>query len=234
MNRSPILVITLISAGLLCTGCCSQYVNNLGRTTAGFTPVTALRDDHDNIIIQTELYRRSMNNHKRTYPLGTRYVILSASGVNGAVESAINGRRVFTDRDRRRVQIGPQYNASLPATEQESSATSGWQVYPGDLLTKFAETTLPSHVRQNRIVQMSPHYAGGRFSPSFDYTVSNTVYSVEVSMGAPLREESHLDKWAYPLKALFVPAVVVDVVTYPLQFLWFMHEWGSWSDGSGR
>ena len=233
MNKRLILVVTLIATSLFCSGCCSQYVNNLGRTTACFTPVAALRDDSDNIIIQAELYRRSMNNHNRSYPLGTRYVILSASGVYGAVESAVNRRCVFVDGDRRVVQIGPQYNAFLPATEHESSATSGWQVYPGDLLTKFEETSLPSHIRRNRILQTSPHQAGGLFSPRFDFNVSNTVYSVQVSMGAPLPEKSHLDSWAYPLKALFVPAVVVDVATYPLQFLWFLHEWGNWSDGSG-
>ena len=38
------------------------------------------------------------------------------------------------------------------------------------------------------------------------------------------RHAVYLAKWAYPLKVLYLPAFVIDVLTYPAQVYWVLSQ----------
>ena len=217
----------IVAASMLlfyASGCaCTQFVQNIGKTDAYLQRHDAYRDALGNVYVEAELKRFPLNRKSAKYSLGTRYLILNAPGFRNAVEQRVAERRTYKQRDQIRLEIHAS-NCQYPTNEVEVQKTAGWYVYPPDILAVRHPDQLPEYLRTNQWTRFT-HDPIHEFS--IPATVGDQSYLVDIevsthAMNSP--DDVHQAAWAYPFKILIVPAFVVDVVTFPIQYIRVMHQ----------
>lgn len=212
-------------------GCyCTQYVTKLGKTRAELHRQTASRDSDGNIVCEVTLIRRSLNQYNSTINLGNRYLILNAPSGQKIVEERI---RLYSPREyrgKRAIQI-PANDFSLAITNAAAPFAQGWFLYPSDISNTINSPILPAHLKEKTLSRYS-------FSPvgsEVPFQIGGTNYVVDINVcNIPENQGLEQAKWAYPLKVLVVPAFVVDVITFPIQYIHFCRQFRGWTDGSGQ
>ena len=217
-------IVTASMLLLFASGCaCTQYVQNMGKTDAYLQRHDAYMDGLGNVHVEAELNRFPLNRKSAKYSLGTRYLILNAPGFQNAVEQRIAERRTYKQRDHVRLEIHAS-NYHYPTNEVEAQKTAGWYVYPPDILAVEHPNQLPEYLRTNQWTRFV-HDPIQEFSIRATVGDQSYLVDIEVSMHAMNSpNDVHQEAWAYPFKILIVPAFVVDVVTFPIQYIWFMHQ----------
>lgn len=64
----------------------------------------------------------------------------------------------------------------------------------------------------------------GQMEPDIRITLNDKTYIVWFEPETPAR--SHREWWGYPSQVLLVPAVIIDIVTFPMQAVYFWQELG--------
>lgn len=211
------------------SGCCTQYVHNIGKTEARLSPKRILSNETGDLVVETELRRYSLNDRDSSYSLGPRYVYLYGPDAKQEIGDVLRKRHNFQRRGTNYVQIGrTNFNPEFP---------SRWHFAPPDVLHRVDSLSLPEGIGQP-LREFAPRRWSGRnwTDSELQYNVGGTNYVVEVNVAANdmwFPDAYHQAGWGYPLKILYVPALALDVATFPIQFIWFAHEMGKWGDGSG-
>ncbi len=221
----PIGHIVAASALLLyASGCaCTQFVQNMGKTDAFLQRHDAYMDALGNVYVEAELKRFPLNRKSAKSSLGTRYLILNAPGFQNAVEQRVAESRTYKRRGQVRLEIHAS-NYQYPTNEVEAQKTAGWYVYPPNIVAVRHPDQLPEYLRANEWTQFT-HDPIHEFS--IPATVGDQSYLVDVEVSSHALnspDDVHQAAWAYPFKILIVPAFVVDVVTLPIQYIWFMFQ----------
>jgi len=195
----------------------------MGKTDARIQQHDAYMDNLGNVYIEAELSRFPLNRKSAKHSLGTRYLILNAPGFQGAVEKRVAEGRTYRRRDQVRLEIHAS-NYQYPTSEIEAQKATGWYMYPPDMLAHRHPDQLPEYLQTNQWTRFA-HDSVHEFS--IPTTVGNQPYLVDIevsmhAMNSP--DDVHQAAWAYPFKILIVPAFVVDVVTFPIQYIWVMYQ----------
>jgi len=223
MKAIPRPVIASLVLLQACGCACTQFVQNMGKTDAYLRRHDAFMDTAGDVHIEAELKRCPLNNRSAERSLGTRYLILNSPGFQKAVEQRVAERRTYRQRDQVRLEIHAG-NYQYPTNEVQAQETVGWYVYPPNILTQSHASHLPEYLRTNQWTRFT-HDPIHEFS--IPATVADQSYLVDIEVGTHAMnspDDVHQAAWAYPFKILIVPAFVVDVVTFPIQYIWVMHQ----------
>jgi len=212
-----IIIILQFITAVNISGCvCTNYVQNIGKTEASLMDQNAYVDDRGTVYIQTELFRGTMNDSDHEISLGTRYLVLNSPGFQKSIEESISQER-YRRKDDLRLQIHAG-DYLYPSDTSDMATLTGWYLYPPDILNKLTNVELPEYLRSTEWVRypLKPMtYIPG--------TVNGRDYHVEIAIDSRLKNNSDAifqETWAIPLKLLIVPAVVIDIVTFPFQYIW--------------
>ncbi len=212
-------VYAIISATLLLftgAGCiCTKYIENAEKTEASLWGQSAFVDTSGNIYIEAVLNRSPLNNKSSHSPLGQRYLILNAPGFQRAIEKKVETG--WRGKDVLQIIAYPiPYHSNMSSVQ----TIEGWYIYPPDILREHNSITLPDYLHTNVWTRYSRNKFGEFRIPAI---VQGQPYSVDIALGSSAAMD-HQDSWAYPLKILIVPAAIIDVITFPIQFFWFANE----------
>ena len=217
-------------ATLCLTGCCTHYVSQIGYSEARLTQKRVFSNAAGDLVVEAELTRNPLNSRNNTRSLGKRYVYLFGSDARQEIADTAGRGQVLHRQGTNYIQIGhsnfnPQY-------------AGRWNYAPPDVLHHVDAPELPIGIGQPLQEYSARQIWHGKAwkQSELTYTVNGTSYVVEVSIDASgiwFPEAYHQAKWGYPLRILYIPAIAVDVVTSPFQFIWFVNEFSKWGDGSG-
>ena len=226
--------VTILAASTLMalslSGCCTRYVSNIGRSEARLSGKRLLSNSAGDVVVETELVRYRLNDrHGGGRSLGVRYVYMTGDDARQEVSDKVLRGQIQRQRGTNYVQIGkgnfnPEY-------------AGRWQFEPPDVLNKIDRPPLPPHIAQPlQEFVWCRRSEKGMADRQLHYNIDGTNYFVEVSVAASgiwFPEAYHQARWGYPLRILYIPAIAIDVVTSPIQFIWLVREISKWGDGSG-
>jgi len=219
----------------LLSGCCTAYVHQLGRSVAVVRPERAWRDADGNLVVDIELlrYHRPLTAastcERRQRILGPRHLVLRAKDVDTQLMSVLKAHRIVADPGRT-WQPGPyvlyadlQHPPSAGAAPPSKAA--GWFLWPPDALHWLPHVAPPEFVGTPVTIRQPD--AGTSLGwregfviwhmPDFACELDGVTYGVVVKVSTGSLRAPHFAPAAYPLKILFLPAVVVDAATFPIQ-----------------
>ena len=220
---------TVVSLAFCLSGCCTHYVSNIGKSEARLEQKRVLSNAAGDLVVEAELLRYPFNNRNSGRSLGTRYVYLHGPDARQEIADQVRRGNVQRRAGTNHVQIGhSNFNPEF---------SGRWRFEPPDVLNRIDAPTLPA-----QIGQPLQEYAGSRWNgkawteSQLQYDIDGTNYVVQVSVGATgiwFPDAYHQAQWGYLLRILYVPAFAVDVITSPIQYIWFVNQMSNASDGSG-
>ncbi len=195
-----------------CKGICIEYIDNLGKTEPVFEIKQVRKDQNNNIIYKGNLLRRSLNHFHSKEDIGIRYLVLNAPYVEDKIRKRIIEYGKSEDRQ---VQLDSEIKY-FPHKEEEAGKLNDWYFYPSDLINKIEYPAPPSYLTESK-KNKTFKYKYCEFQ--MPYKVDNEIFYIDRDGAFYARDYIYQEKWAYPLKVLFIPAIVLDVITFPLQVL---------------
>jgi len=229
MKRHPTFLLLILP--LWATGCCSTYIQNIGKTQAEISFNSISRDRGGNVIVGVQLSRHPVNDPAEKTDLGRRFAVLNSPAGDKAVKAkvAMGPRAVGVRHGKQAVQVLGAIGA-FPQTEQEAKATTTWYFWPPDTLSSISQPGLPAHLATSQFSVVG--FQDNGLGYAIPWEVDGTAYEVDFQMGpefgcpdalhTPRRSRST----KIALGALAVPAFLVDVITYPFQLLHEFYVWG--------
>ncbi len=217
----PLLTLVFMLNGCFCT----SYVDNIGKTKPDFRIQRICEDPEQNIICEVKLSRRSLNHYDLKEDIGSRFLILNApstkdilkKGVKELSLREVKEEMIFQRVSENKIQLYVNINY-FPKTEEEAKVSNKWYVYPLDIISRIENPNVPKYLMTNETDNLQYKYYGS----CLPCTMDGETYDIDIHFHS---EEIYQEKWAYPLKVLYVPAVALDIVSFPfaIAFLYYFH-----------
>ena len=221
--KTAVQIISICGIAVLLSGCaCTEYVKGVGRSNVHVVAGDAFMEPSGNLYVEAEFLRRPRNRKKGGRFQGHRVIILNAPGIERAAREQLDkqGYDDISPDYARQINITFRRSFYRPSDDAEAEMQTQWYLYPADTIRKHEELKLPSHLRKAKW-QLIPKVSG-------QYTMPVMVDGVlfEVHFNLVTRTVHSKDAlWGRPVRALlWVPAFVVDVVTFPIQFGRIVYE----------
>ena len=210
MKKTFLTIISLTS--LFLSGCvCTEYVNNMGKTTPAFEIKQAWCDASGNIVYAGILYRRSLNNFESKNAIGNRFLILNAPAVRDKIITEVITRGTNDTT----IKLHAVINIQPSKTPEEYQSFKQWYLYPPDIINHIENAKLPAYLSSS-IASKLPY---NNVNFALPYTIDYTTYQLIVRYNFANKDKIHLTNWGYSSKILLVPAVLLDIFTSPAQFV---------------
>ncbi|MFA6290541.1 MAG: hypothetical protein WC637_02095 [Victivallales bacterium] len=215
LRHLPLLTLVFILNGCYCT----SYIDNLGKTKPEFRIKQIFEDPEQNIICEAKFSRKSLNHYDLKEDIGTRFLILNAISTKKILKKEVKelslyevkAEMIFRWVSENKIQLIVNINY-FPKTEEEAKISNKWYVYPLDIINKIENPNMPKYLISNETDNVQYKYSGSHLP----CTIDGKTYDIDIVFHS---EEIYQEKWEYPLKVLYVPAVALDIVAFPFAFV---------------
>jgi hypothetical protein len=228
---SPMLLLFL-SVLLLCfcPGCCSNTAMNLGGQHACFVPSRVMFDAGGNFAAEVDVYAGKSQSPQdicmgvvpRTWQ-GSRLVMANSNAFHKAARWQVGCQErdlaAQSNVAHKVLMVGDMVYRDPWLTRQAWRSHKEWYMYPATVRKRWLRPSLPGGFKIAEQFAVSA-------TNGFPYSLDGTNYEMRLQLNTQWldNDETFYPVWARVAQAvLILPAVAVDVVTFPLQLYLARH-----------
>lgn len=201
----------------LSAGCATMTVANAGKVKESSRgPVSVMQAPDGALAIEIETtYRVGARN--KFVEHGRRFMVGSPEAVQSSISAAIKKQQRDAERMKQyAMKRYPEREDILTLSHFPIHATNevNWVLLPAEFRASGTPQMLPANFHTNGVVSVK----GGEIS----YIYNGKPYSLRFNLSnewdlSRSLSRTEREAWAYPAQAAIVPAVAVDVATFPIQ-----------------
>jgi hypothetical protein len=213
-----------------CPGCCSYSDMNLGGRHACFVPRRAMFDAGGNFAAEVDVYAGKSRSAQdiclgvvpRTWQ-GPRLVMANSNAFHKAARWQVRCQErelgAQSNVAHKVLMVGDMVHSDLWPTRQAWRSHPEWYLYPATVHKRWFRPSLPSGFKVAEQFAVSA-------TNGFPYSLDGVRYDMRLQLNTQWldNDETFYPAWARVAQVvLFLPAVAVDVVTFPLQLYFAKH-----------
>jgi len=207
------------------SGCAyTRHVAQAGWTEAQIHYGDAFMDQEGNVYVESELERKRKNAESGGKPLGRRFFVLNAPGFQKEAERLI-AARLDGGFSLENLEVTVQIRGDVPLIQDHKDARDavGWYLFPGDVTNFYKSPELPAHLHESTWSKLSAEHRRW-YSDVLQIEIEEETISVHMRFNDATKYDRDT-RWGPAVRrALFVPATLLDIITFPIQLVQFHIE----------
>jgi len=219
LNEVKKSFIILVMMGMIAatqSGCMCVYAVRTGGTHLRYLKPTGVwTNTTGEVVVECAIFDKwVLSDESRN--LGKRLVCASPATWKSKVEAVVAKRYRIADKIDYVLPI--RLDVTLSVTNAADVFAGGFVLFPSEIMTlNDAEPPTSGWVRCG--ISKNASY------PSWPINIDGQVFTIRVDqVSLPQEARKYKDWWWYPNQVLLIPALAVDIVTSPIQFLMGMHS----------